>query len=197
MKLRIFVEMLAGIILSACSSTTVVLVPDAEGKVGQVELTTDGGSTVLTKAYESAKTKDEKQAPTELGQLSEENVRDMYADVLANEPSPPEHFFFYFKTGKSSLLAEANEALVKVKATVEARKSCDLSVIGYTDRVRDNNFNDILSMVRAENVANALKGIGIAQHCMDIRYYGENHPAIPTEDETDEPRNRRVEVQVR
>lgn len=197
MKLQILFVMLVGALLTACSSTTVVLIPDAGGKVGAVELTTEGGTTVLSNAYESAKAKDEKQAPTKIDQLNEENVRETYADVLDKEPTPPEHYFFYFKTGKSTLLTGANEELVKVKAAVDARKSCDLSVIGYTDRVRDNDFNDILSMVRAENVANALKGIGIPGPCMDIRYYGENHTAIPTEDEIDEPRNRRVEVQIR
>jgi outer membrane protein OmpA-like peptidoglycan-associated protein len=197
MKLPIVMAMLACILLLACSSTTVVLVPDAGGKVGKVELTTEGGTTVLTKAYESAKAKDEEQAPTKSDQLSEESVREAYAHVLEKEPLPPEHFLFYFKTGKSSLPAEANGVLAKVKATAETRKSCDLSVIGYADRVRDNDFNDILSMVRAENVANALKSIGVPGQCMDILYYGENHPAIPTEDEIDEPRNRRVEVQIR
>jgi len=197
MKLWRFVVILAGIFISACSSTTVILVPDAGGKVGQVELTTDGGSTLLSKAYESSSTQNEKQAPTKSSQLTEENVRAEYADILAKEPTPPEQFLIYFKTGKSQLPVEANEVFAKVKATAEARKSCDLSVIGYADRVRDNDFNDILSLVRAENVANFLKELGIPDRCMDIRYYGENHPVVKTEDEIDEPLNRRVEVQVR
>ncbi len=194
---RIFFVILVSHLVAACTSTTVTLVPDEGGHVGEVELITEGGNTVLNKAYESANAKNEKQAPTKLGQLSEENVREMYSDILSKQPLAPEHFLFYFKTGKSNLLAEAKEELAKVKATAEKRKSCDLSVIGHADRVRDNDFNDILSMVRAENVANALKDIGISEKCMDIRYYGENHPVVQTPDEIDEPRNRRVQVEIR
>lgn len=197
MGIQSILVILISYFLVACSSTTVTLVPDDSGKVGEVELINEGGSTVLNQAYEIAKAQDEKQAPAKLGQISEENMQDKYATILAKQPLTPELFFFYFKTGKSNLLPETSEVLAKIKATAEARKSCDLSVIGHADRVRDNDFNDILSMVRAENVANALKQTGIAGQCLDIRYYGENHPVIPTEDEIDEPRNRRVEVQIR
>lgn len=197
MGIRNILVILISHFLVACTTTTVTLVPDEGGTVGEVELINEGGATVLNKPYEIAKAKDEQQAPAKLGQISEENVQDKYADILAKQPLTPEHFLIYFKTGKSNLLPETAEVLAKIKATAEARKSCDLSVIGHADRVRDNDFNEILSMVRAENVANALKELGITGQCLDIRYYGENHPVIPTEDEIDEPRNRRVEVQIR
>lgn len=197
MNVRIFIVMLAIGLLSACTSTTVVLVPDAGGNVGQVELITEGGKTLLTKAYESAEAKKEKQAPTKKVQLSGENVREMFSDTLAKEPLPPEHFRFYFKSGSADLLPDANEELMKAKAVIEARKSCDLSVIGHTDRVDDISSNYVLSMHRADNVANALTDIGIARKCLDIRFYGENYPVVPTEDDVDEPRNRRVEIEIR
>jgi outer membrane protein OmpA-like peptidoglycan-associated protein len=95
------------------------------------------------------------------------------------------------------LLAVSNAGLAKAKAAIEARKSCDLSVIGHSDRVGDNSANKGISMQRAESVAKALTGIGVTKECMDIRYYGENDPVIPTADNVDEPRNRRVEVEIR
>jgi outer membrane protein OmpA-like peptidoglycan-associated protein len=197
MNFRILILMLIVSILTACTGTTVVLVPDAGGNVGQVELITEGGTTVLTKAYESAEATKEKQAPTKTVQLSDEKVHDMFADTLAKEPLPPEHFLFHFKSGSADLLTEANEELAKTKAVIEARKSCDLSVIGHTDRVDDISSNYVLSMHRADNVAKALTDIGIARECLDIRFYGENYPVVPTDDDVDEPRNRRVEIEVR
>jgi outer membrane protein OmpA-like peptidoglycan-associated protein len=183
--------------LAGCSGTTVVLVPDAGGKIGQVDLTTEGGTTLLSKANESAQAKKAEQAPTSPVQLSENKIRDMFADTLAKEPAPPEHYRFYFQTGSADLLPEANAELAKAKAAIQARKSCDLSVIGHTDRVGDNSTNEGISMQRAGMVAKALIDIGIRNECMDKRYYGENDPVIRTADNVAEPLNRRVEVEIR
>jgi outer membrane protein OmpA-like peptidoglycan-associated protein len=197
MIFRLFIIISIGSVLAGCSGTTVVLVPDAGGKVGQVELTTKGGSTVLTKANESAEATKAEQAPSQAVQMSDKKINDMFAETLAKEPMPPEHFSFYFSTGSADLLDESNAAFAQAKAEIEARKSCDLSVIGHSDRVGDNSTNKGISMQRAESVAKALINLGVAKPCMDIRYYGENDPAIPTADNVDEPRNRRVEVEIR
>lgn len=198
MIIRILFSVLAASLLSACSTgTTVVLIPDAGGKVGQVEVTTEGGSTVLTKANESAEAAKAEKAPSQAVQLSGEKINDMFAATLAKEPMAPEHFRFYFETGSADLLAEANAELAKAKTAIDLRKSCDLSVIGHSDRVGDNELNRGISIKRAETVAQALTASGVTKNCMDIRYYGENDPAIPTADNVDEPRNRRVEVEIR
>ena len=198
MTIRLLTSVCAVCLLTACSGTTVVLVPDANGKVGQVELATKGGTTVLSKANESAEAAKPDQAPSQPVQLTDTKVHDMFADTLAKEPLPPQHYRFYFATGKADLLPEAEAELAKAKAAIQARNnSCDLSVIGHSDRVGDNAMNRGISLQRAESVANALTKIGVAKECMDIRYYGENDPAIPTADNVDEPRNRRVEVEIR
>jgi outer membrane protein OmpA-like peptidoglycan-associated protein len=199
MIIRILFVMLTGGVLAACcpKGTTVVLIPDAVGKVGQVELTTAGGKSVLSKANESAQAKKAERAPTQPAQLSENKIRDMFADTLAKEPAAPKHYLFYFATGSADLLAEANADLAKAKAAIQARKSCDLSVIGHSDRVGDNSTNEGISNKRAETVLNALINMGVAAKCMDKRYYGENDPAFRTADNVDEPRNRRVEVEIR
>jgi outer membrane protein OmpA-like peptidoglycan-associated protein len=199
MIIRKLFSVLAASLLAACcsSGTTVVLVPDAGGKVGQVEVTTKGGSTVLSQANESTEAGKAEQAPTEAVQLSGEKVNDMFAATLAKEPMAPEHFRFYFATGSADLLAEASAELAKAKTAIDVRKSCDLSVIGHSDRVGDNELNRGISIKRAETVAQALTAAGVTKNCMDIRYYGENDPAVPTADNVDEPRNRRVEVEIR
>ncbi|MGR9108343.1 MAG: hypothetical protein ACU843_15590, partial [Gammaproteobacteria bacterium] len=59
-----------GVLLSACSSTLVVLVPDPSGKVGEVVVATKGGETVLNKADESTEVSGEDSAPSEAKLLS-------------------------------------------------------------------------------------------------------------------------------
>ena len=200
MKTRILVISFSLTLLAACcpTGTTVVLIPDAGGKVGQVAVTTNAGTTVLTKANESAVAKERGRAPTSAVQLSEEKIKDMFAETLAKEPLPPEHFTFYFESGKADLLPEANAQLAKAKTAIELRKPCDVSVIGHADRVGDNEMNYGISTNRANAVASALTGMGAAEDCVkDIRFYGESDPAVPTADEVPEPRNRRVEVEIR
>jgi outer membrane protein OmpA-like peptidoglycan-associated protein len=199
MIIRIISLILVGSLLVACcpTGTTVVLIPDHSGKVGRVAVKTNAGSTVLTRANESSKALQAERAPSGAVSLSEKKINDMFAETLAKEPAPPEHYRFYFETGKADLLPEASAELAKAKSAIEARKSCDLSVIGHADRVGDNETNRGISMQRAGEVAKALIDLGITNECMDKRYYGENDPAVRTADEVPEPMNRRVEIEIR
>lgn len=197
MIIRILSVVFVTSLLSACTGTTVVLIPDAGGKVGQVALTTEGGSTLLSKANEGAKASEAKQAPTQAVLFTDEKIRSMFADTLSKEPAPPERYRLYFSTGTATMTVDAHSELAKIKAVIQARQSCDLSVIGHSDRVGDNESNKGISLQRAETVAKALTNKGVDRNCMDIRYYGENDPAVPTADNIPEARNRRVEVEIR
>ncbi len=181
----------------ACSGTTVVLIPDAAGKVGQVTVTTEKGTTLLSKAYESSEASNLKNAPSNPDQLTKQNTYDMFSETLVNEPKPPKRYALYFETASAELNIDGRTIISIITKDIQHRKLCDLSVIGHTDRVWDNENNLGLSLQRAKNVADALTKNGIESKCMDIRYYGENDPAIPTEDDVAEPLNRRVEVEVR
>ena len=197
---RILFLILAISFLAACcpTGTTVVLIPDPGGKVGQVAVSTKAGSTVLTRANESSNAIKAERAPSRAVQLSEEKINAMFAETLAKEPLPPDHYTFHFETGKADILPEDNAQLPKAKTAIELRKPCDVSVIGHADRVGNNEMNYGISTKRAQAVANALTGMGVEGSCMkDIRFYGESDPVVPTADEVAEPLNRRVEVEIR
>jgi outer membrane protein OmpA-like peptidoglycan-associated protein len=197
MIIRILFVVLVSGLLVACSGTTVVLIPDAAGKVGQVSVTNAGGTTLLSKVNESTQASKAEQAPTQPVTLSNEKIRSMFSETLAKEPTPPKRYRLYFVTGTATMSVDASAELARIATAIKARNSCDVSVIGHSDRVGDNESNRGLSLQRAETVAKALKNIGVASQCMDIRYYGENDPAIPTADNVAEARNRRVEVEIR
>jgi outer membrane protein OmpA-like peptidoglycan-associated protein len=200
MIIRILFAVLMGGLMVACcpTGTTVVLIPDASGKVGEVAVSTKAGATVLTKANESSNALKAERAPSRAVQLSAEEVKERFAVTLANEPLPPEHFTFHFETGKADILPEEEAKLAEAKSAIEHRKPCDVSVIGHADRVGNNAINYGISTDRAKAVANALTHLGVAENCTkDIRFYGESDPAVPTADEVPEPRNRRVEVEIR
>jgi OmpA-OmpF porin, OOP family len=188
-----------GILLLAtgCSSTLVVLVPDPNGKVGRVTVTTETGQQVLTQADQSTEAGGLRGAPAAPEILSREAIRNLFAVALANEPASPLRYLLYFYFDTTQLLPASKRRLPEVLHAIQSRKSCDISVIGHTDRVGRKDFNEQLSWRRAEQVKGKLVSLGVADACMVVYYYGENDPLIPTADEVPEPRNRRVQVEIR
>jgi outer membrane protein OmpA-like peptidoglycan-associated protein len=70
-------------------------------------------------------------------------------------------------------------------------------VTGHTDTVGDAAGNDRLSAQRAERVKGYLVAIGIAAGRIRTAGRGERELLVPTADNVEEPRNRRVEISVR
>ena len=72
-----------------------------------------------------------------------------------------------------------------------------LAVIGHTDRVGSVQSNDALSLQRARAVRESIIADGFDPNRITAAGRGERDPAVPTDDEVAEPRNRRTEVIVR
>jgi outer membrane protein OmpA-like peptidoglycan-associated protein len=186
-----------GLVLVGCSGTTVVLVPDAVGKVGKVTVKTKAGEQELSQSGASTTAYSADKVPSKTEVLDSTKIQSMFGTVLANEPAAPLHYAIFFQSGSAELLPDSKPQIMTIFKAIQDRKSCDISVIGHSDRVGDNSTNKDISIKRAESVANVLKTIGLASNCLDVRYYGENDPAVPTADNVDEPKNRRVEIEVR
>jgi outer membrane protein OmpA-like peptidoglycan-associated protein len=106
-------------------------------------------------------------------------------------------FTVYFVFDKDELTAESLAQFNRIKAELAVRPAPEVVVIGHTDRVGALEYNDKLSLTRAETVRAALIAAGIMPLQMEVAGRGEREPAVPTADEVKEPRNRRVEIIVR
>ena len=188
---------LSACFLAACSSTKVVLVRDANGTVGQVSVTTSSGQQLLNQAGESTKVTYAQKTPTTPVVLNKAQIDARFSALLANEPKPPIRYILYFKFDSVTLQPRSAKRLSSILKNIAARQSCDISIIGHADRSGDGNYNEQLSLRRATNIKAKLVRSGIKAACMDIAYYGENDPQIATPDGQIEPKNRRVEVQIR
>jgi outer membrane protein OmpA-like peptidoglycan-associated protein len=97
----------------------------------------------------------------------------------------------------SSDLSPAALGTVDVVAGVLRRYDRTLvEVNGYTDTTGTPEYNGRLSQHRAEAVANVLVDDGVNPARISPRGFGETHLLIPTGDNVDEPRNRRVQIRV-
>jgi outer membrane protein OmpA-like peptidoglycan-associated protein len=103
----------------------------------------------------------------------------------------------YFLEGRDELTAESIVELDKVFAEIKLRPLPDIVVIGHTDSVGNLAFNDRLSLARAERLREMLVVLGIPAERVEAAGRGKRELLVPTEDNVSEPRNRRVEINVR
>lgn len=173
----------------------VVVLPGPDGKVGTVVVERDGERAVLNQPYAASRIVSG--GGPQAQRLAEGEVQREFGSVLAALPGRPKSFLLYFLEGKDEVTPESRVELEKMLAELRQRGAPDVVVIGHTDRVGNVQFNDRLSLQRAEWVRGELVRLGIAEARVQIAGRGEREPLVPTDDEVAEPRNRRVEISVR
>jgi outer membrane protein OmpA-like peptidoglycan-associated protein len=174
-----------------------VLMPDPDGRVGEIVVANKGGSQIVAKPRHATEVEDANVAPTAPFLLEESKIAEIFGAALAAQPDPPARYLLYFKTGSTDLTEESEKLLVEILETIEARRSTDISVVGHTDRVGSRQLNFRLGMDRADRIKKILVSKGVDSSIVEVDSHGEDSPLIKTEDEVPEPRNRRVEVTVR
>jgi len=172
-----------------------VLVPDADGKTGALSVTPGAGQQVLAAPYASARIRQDGQI--EAGEVSEDLVKQLFADALAAQPARPISFLLYFLEGRDDLTPDSQQVIQQVFAEIARRPSPEIVVIGHTDRVGTVASNDALSLRRAQKVRDDLIKRGIAPERIETAGRGEREPLVPTAPQVPERRNRRVEVSIR
>lgn len=170
---------------------TVTVLPSADGHIGTVVVQRGDERQVLNQPY----------ATTRNGEavtvLSSDDVKRSFGATLQALPARPTVFMLYFVTGTDELTDESKTDLQKILDALKQRPVPDVYVIGHTDTVGELRGNDQLSAQRAETVKGFLVGIGIAAERIQTSGRGKREPIVPTGDNVDEPKNRRVEINVR
>jgi len=186
----------AGILLDSGQQSEIVLLADADGSVGKVEVVTEKGSTLLDAAGQMTRVSGAA-APSAPVVISGEEIKQRYAQVLAVEPPAPARFLLYFEQGSVQLSAASELVLKQIVEEIASRGAHSLGIYGHSDRTGSDEYNLRLSLQRAEAVRDLLLQRGVDVTVVDLDSHGEGNPLIPTADGVVEPRNRRVEVIVR
>jgi outer membrane protein OmpA-like peptidoglycan-associated protein len=196
-----FLALLALAALAAgCASapTTPALfavVPGADGHVGSIVVRTDRGERVIDSAYGAQRLKAD--GSVEASRLTAADVRREFGATLDALPGKPATFMLYFLEGKDELTQDSKTEMEKVFGELKRRPLPDIVVIGHTDTVGGLAFNDRLSLARAERLREMMIGLGIPSERISAAGRGKRELLVPTEDNISEPRNRRVEINVR
>lgn len=172
----------------------ITLLPNQDGKPSAVIITTAGKNTVLDKPYQTAAV-DSRGAVTTVGDSAD--TRNRYGALLETLPQRAAVFIVYFITDTDNLTPESAAQLAEIRSQLAARPAPEIIVIGHTDTVAKREYNDALSLRRAQTVKRILVEAGISENQIEVQARGERELLVPTADGVDEPRNRRVEIRVR
>jgi outer membrane protein OmpA-like peptidoglycan-associated protein len=170
------------------------VMPARDGHVGAIVVRGPQTEQVLNSAYGALRISGGSQTPAF---LDASQVREMFGETLDALPGSPTSFTLYFLEGKDELTTESQAQLEDVFAELKRRPLPDIVVIGHTDTVGALDFNDRLSRARADRMRELLLERGLPAGRIQAAGRGKRELLIPTDDNISEPRNRRVEINVR
>ncbi|MCI5142570.1 MAG: OmpA family protein [Candidatus Electrothrix sp. ATG1] len=174
----------------------IVLIPDQNGKVGEITISNRAGTTTLSRANESIQVTNNS-IPHRTRVLTDRTVQKNFHDTLQAIPGTADHYILYFTSGTTQLTQESSIQLAAIINKIKERLPCQISIIGHTDTKANNEYNLALALRRATHVKNQLLAIGAPRKLLEVSSHGENDPMIPTADNVAEPKNRRVEIFIR
>lgn len=177
---------------AACApQSTVVLIPDADGHVGRIQVAGAGGA-VLLEQPNTASVANAGEKPSPAKPLDPARIKQTWADALAAMPARPVTFQLYFSSGTADLLPEAAELVVQAIDLAKARPHVFIMIAGHADAVGSDEVNDRISRRRAEVVRSLVVERGLPPGAIAASSHGKRNPLVPTKDGVAEPRNRRV-----
>lgn len=185
------------VFVSACSSTPdkITLLPDPDGTVGSVIVRSGNKTQVIDKAYATAEVA--KGGAIEQTATTPANVEARYGDVLAAQPPRPKTFTINFLFDSATELApQSNATIQQLKAVLATWPAPHLTVVGHTDLAGSQEYDDKLSMQRAQTVAKFLVKAGIPAKEIETAGRGKREPLVHTADGVPNQMNRRVVITI-
>ena len=201
-RLCAFTPLALALLLTGCSasSTRVVLLPQEGGAPSAVVVRAKAGpgaETIVSQPYQRATAASGATRAPRVDQADPAEVQAEHRSLFEMRPPKPQRYTLYFDAGGTVLTAESQLVLEEVLAAALARSGGDVVITGHTDTVGSGASNDALSAQRAQQVRQMLAGRQFPMARIEAAGRGERELAVPTADEVDEPRNRRVTVEVR
>lgn len=182
------------VLLAGCATTRewYVVLPSKDDHPGSVVVTRGGTETVLEGPYSSARS----DAPGSFTAAAPE-VEKIFGAALRAMPLRAASFTFYFVENQDEFTDESRAAFAAIAEEVARRPAPEITIIGHADATGSHAHNDALSLRRAQRVRAQLVTLGVDETRIAVEGRGKRELLIATPDNQAEPRNRRVEVEVR
>lgn len=172
-----------------------MVMPEEGPKEGTVAVTfTDGREVVLHGDY-SAMSLAGDDKKTYVADRAE--MQKTFGTAVSALPPAPFSATLYCLLGKDELTPESKAEAEKIYGDFVKRQAPEIFIVGHTDTVGSSSHNQKLSIKRAEKVRQSLINLGVPAEGIQVSGRGESDLLVKTPDNTKEPKNRRVEINVR
>jgi len=204
MKLRshasfiVFVALITSV-LAACTTpgTRVVLLPQADGKPSAVVVRAKDGEETLSTPYQRATAAVGASGAPVVDKADQAKVQAENKVLFDMRPPPPQRYTVFFDAGGTTLTPASQQVMNEALIAAQTRSGSDIVVTGHTDTKGALEQNDMLSKRRAQEVVQLFVDREFPARRIEAVGRGERELAVSTADEVDEPRNRRVTIEVR
>lgn len=115
----------------------------------------------------------------------------------AAAPAPARTFLVFFDWNRADLNDRARQIIGEAAQARTSQAVTRIEVNGYTDTSGSPQYNQGLSVRRANAVAAELVRLGVPRNEIVAQGFGETNLLVATPDNTREPQNRRVEIILR
>lgn len=184
------------LLLGACAQQRVILLPEPDGSVGAVEIRSASGNQRIDTAYGGVDVS--KSGSLDPFKTSQHKVDQDYKPLLAAQPPRPVVFVVHFEFGSPTHVTPESKAVVqKILEVLSQRPAPELIVIGHTDTLGSDAYNDRLSLERARGVVAFLRRHGITAKRVEAIGRGKRDQAVKTRNSVANQANRRVEITIR
>ncbi|MBR0651854.1 OmpA family protein [Roseomonas terrae] len=112
-------------------------------------------------------------------------------------PAPARTFLVFFDWNRADLNDRARQIISEAAQARSQQQVTRIEVNGYTDTSGSAQYNQGLSVRRANAVASELVRLGVPRQEIVAQGFGETNLLVATPDNTREPQNRRVEIILR
>jgi outer membrane protein OmpA-like peptidoglycan-associated protein len=119
------------------------------------------------------------------------------AAPAAVAPAPARTFLVFFDWNRADLSARARQIIADAAQARSSQAVTRIEVTGHTDTSGSPQYNQGLSVRRANAVAAELVRLGVPRSEITATGVGESQLLVATPDNTREPQNRRVEIVLR
>jgi len=178
-----------------CPAPEVYMVMPEEDKVGVIDVVLNNDDRYrLVGEYAGLRVSDESR---EVYTGTDREMMNLFGEAIEYLPPAPTYYTVYFKTDTTELTPESRVLVEDIYLEILRRPVPELIVIGHTDTRASTAYNLKLSAARAELVRQQLIAEGADPALISLEARGESDLHVDTPDNTDEPKNRRVVINVR
>ena len=176
-------------------SERVILLPQPDGSPSAVDVHLKTGPTfVIDHPYMVAEVTKNK-IRTEL--TDEAAIKLSYKELLEALPAKPKSYMLYFDFGDTQLTPESENLVQVVLSDIKEFPAPELTIIGHTDVIGTDAFNDELSLQRAIRVLEMLKAKGVDTKLVSTVGRSSRDQLVKNKMGESEARNRRVEIRLK